>query len=202
MVLKAIQIENHESNGYILTFDVNEFHEDIDGHNWSVLIKSYLKNEGIELEGLEHDPESDFYCAFASSIEPLQTIGSIIQKLALDKNLRHMTLVSSVSSKYHDEDDMSTEEWLNMLKEEGVDMDKPRKARFLFSTLQDENLAKKVEKELNSKGYKAEIDLFEGDFIVEAQTTMKPELSEINKIEEEFRSMALNYGAIYIANDI
>ena len=81
-------------------------------------------------------------------------------------------------------------------------MDKLRKASFLFSALQDENLAKKVEKELNSKGYKTEMDLFEGDFIVEAQTTMKPELSEINKIEEEFRSMALNYGAIYITNEI
>ena len=35
-----------------------------------------------------------------------------------------------------------------------------------------------------------------------AQTVIKPELSKIQKIEEKFRSMALNYGAIYISNEI
>ena len=202
MTQDDIQIEKLESNGYILTFDVNQFSDDIDGHKWSMMIKSHVKNESIKLEGVDHDPESDFYCATSSSIEPLKKIASVIQALAADGNLRDIAIASFLENKYHDENDMSTGEWLEMLEESGVDMGKPRKASFLFSTLQDENLAKKVEKELNSKGYKTEIDLYEGDFLIEAQTTMKPKLNEINKVEEEFKSMALNYGAIYITNEI
>jgi len=108
----------------------------------------------------------------------------------------------SIGSKYHDEDDMSTEEWLKMLEEEGVDMNIPRKTTFLFSTMQDDALAKKIEKELKKNDYKMEIDIFDGDFIIEAQTNMKPKLSDIQEVEEEFRSMAFNYGAIYISCEI
>lgn len=202
MVLEAIQIDEIERNRYVLTFDVNQFSEDIDGHKWSMMIKFHIKNEAIEIEGVGHDPESDFYCATAASIEPLKKVASVIQVLASDRNIRDIATASFLENKYHDEDDMSTKEWLELLEESGVDMNKPRKANFLFSTMQDENLAKIIEEELSSKGYKIEVDFFDGDFIVEAQTTLKPRFSEINKIEEEFRSLALNYGAIYITNEI
>lgn len=202
MVQEALQIEKIEGNDYILTFDVSQFSDDIDGHVWAMLIKSHMKNRAIELEGVDHDPESNFYCATASSIEPLKKVASVIQILASDRNLREIATASFVESKYHDEDDMSTGEWLEMLEESGIDMDKHRKASFFFSTFQDENLAKRIEEELNNNDYKTEIDLFDGDFIVEAKTTMKPKLNEINRIEEELKSMALDCGAIYINCEI
>ena len=88
MVQEAIKIEKLESNDYILTFDVNEFYENIDGHKWAVLIKSHMTNEGVELEGVNHDPESDFYYATAPSIESLNIIASVIQAVASDQCLR------------------------------------------------------------------------------------------------------------------
>ena len=201
MEQETIQIEKLETNDYILTFDVNQFSENIDGHKWSLLIKSYSEKEVIDLEGIVHDPESDFYSATAASIEPLQRVVSIIKILTSNKNLKDMA-AESIGSKYHDEDDMSTEEWLKMLEEEGVDMNIPRKTTFLFSTMQDDALAKKIEKELKKNDYKTEIDIFDGDFIIEAQINMKPKLSDIQEVEEEFRSMAFNYGAIYISCEI
>lgn len=201
MEQEIIQIEKLESNDYILTFDINQFSEEIDGHKWSSLIKSYSKKETIDLGGVIHDPESDFYIATASSIEPLQKVVSIIELLTSDKNLMDIA-VESIASKYHDEDDMSIGEWLELLEESGVDMNRLRKATFLFSTMQDEALAKKIEKELKKDDYKTEIDILDGDFIIEAQKTMMPKLSDIQKIEEKFRSMALKYGAIYVTCDV
>ena len=201
MVQEAIQIEKLEADGYILTFDVSQFSEEVDGHKWSLLIKSHSKNEAINLGGVVHDPESDFYSATAPSIEPLRKVASIIQLLTSDKKLMDIA-ADKIDGKYHDEDDMSIEEWLQLMEEAGFDMNTPRKTSFLFSTLQDKTLTKRIEKELENYGYKTEVDIFEGDFLIEAQTTMKPQLSEIYKVEEKFKAMALNFGAIYITCEI
>lgn len=201
MEQENIQIEKLETDEYMLTFDVNQFSGDIDGHKWSLLIQSYSKKETIDLEGVIHDPESDIYSASASSIEPLQKAVAIIKRLIADKKLMDIAL-KSIENKYHDEDDMSIEEFLQIMEEAGQDMNRPRNVTFLFSTMQDKVLAKKFENELKKKGYKTDIDIFDGDFIIEVKITMKPKLCDIQAIEKKFRSMAFKYGVTYITCDI
>ena len=201
MDLETIKIERLESNDYVLIFDVNEFSDQIDGHKWSMLIKAHSKKEIIDLEGVAHDPESDFYSATASSIGPLKNVVSIIKLLASNKNLMDLAL-ESLGSKYHYEDDMSLEEWLKSMEEAGEDMSSPRKTKFLLSAMDDESLAKKVENELKEHDYKTEVDILDGDFIIEAEKTMKPKLSNIQEVEEKLREMSLRYGAIYISCDV
>jgi len=192
-----IQIEKLTANEYLLTFDPNEFDGGIDGHKWSLLIQSYGKKEKIDLEEVFHDPESDLYSASASTIEPLQKIVSIIKLLITDKNSMNLAL-EFIGNKFHDEDDMSIKEFWELKKEAGFDMSRPRKVTFLFSTLQDKTLAKKIERELLKNDYKTEIDTLDGDLIIEAETTMVADLYSLQEVEKNFRSMALKYGAIYI----
>jgi len=135
---ESIHIQKIETNDYMLTVDVNQIGELIDGHKWTLLIKSHSQKEAIDLKGVMHDSESDFYTATASCIEPLQKIKSIIQLLNSDKDLMNIAL-ETIGNKYHDEDDMSTEQWLNLLLETGVDMNQFRKATFLFSAMHETN---------------------------------------------------------------
>jgi len=195
-----VKIEALDTNQYYLSFDVNDIKHSKDGHTWALLIQTYCRNKKINLGDVTHDPESDLYAAIASTKESLEKISSVIQVLISDHYLFEKTLqkVNELDD-YHDEDDMTTEEFLEWMSEAGYDMSKPKTFDFLLDNLINPEQAKLIENEIKAKRYKTRVDVSDPDDIFfQIKVSVKPSLDLVLEIEEYLESIALKYGVRYI----
>lgn len=197
--MSLVEIKKTENEQYCLIFNPSDIERSIDGYAWELLIKAYCRDEKISLEDVNHDPESDMYGAFASDIRPLEGIAVAIEALASNNILRDKLLkVVSELTISRDDDDMSTEEFLEWMSEAGYDMSTPKAFIFDLDCVKDEEQAKAIQIEVERKGYKTETEILDDEVYFQVKVSVKPVLDLVLEIESSLESVARKYNAKYI----
>ena len=166
-----------------------------DGHTWDLLIKSFCESYKIDMSGIDTDPESDMYCAYSDDYKRLENIALSIQKIINDPKTLEMTLKNSVL--FHaTNDDLSTSEYLNHLKEIGLNLTQQQEFEFCIE-FPDLERAKKACIALEKEAYKCTLEKYDDEVFLSAVVSIIPEINDLDKRSVFFEEIAKKYNGDY-----
>lgn len=194
----TVEIRELAANQYALFFFLDD-DSALDGHTWSDLIQAYGRAENLSLDDVIHDPESDLYSATATAIEPLEEVAAAIDALAGNSKLRSEYLRAiSTTDRPHDDEDMTTEEFLEWMVEAEYNMAVSRNFMFDLDSLRDAQQAETIKREIERRGYKVTLEIDDPDIYFQITARIQPLLIEVLEIEAYLRSVAAKFGVRYI----
>ncbi len=194
----TIEILDLKPDGFNLVFLPSNIESSADGHTWSLIIKAHCISEKTNINDIIFDPESDMFSALSNKKKSLEKLAIIIDSLINNHLIYEKALAGIETVSNSSDEDMTTEEYLEYMKDIGLNMSVKHTFEFMLDSFDSEKQAIVVKKILEGEGYSPKFEIHDDDIYFSLVLQLQPIESEVNKIESLLNRVSVMHGVEYI----